>query len=136
MSIKLNQIGTVSHGTLRPEDLAPAFLEFGRSIKADIYGYDKDVDAIVNGTYEDDPNEVVAFLMDAIGAALPDFLYFGSIEGDGSDFGVFAVDGISEDLLGALLIVEMAAEGDSNDNEIAALRNALDIALRDLREGI
>lgn len=93
--------GTISHGTLRAEDLIPTFLSVLRDCSparvasiVDEYG-----SAFVerccepNGFDEATPNEFEARdylfeqLFDALGDIAPEGMYFGTIEGDGSDFG-------------------------------------------------
>jgi hypothetical protein len=135
MSINFNQIGTVSAGTLRDKDLAPAFFEYATSIGAAVGAREAEaVQAVIDGTYEDgDPAEVIAGLMDAINTKLPSFLYFGAHEGDGADFGVWAADWIDDDLLHALLRVERMKDGGGRNDEVDALQDALDLALEALR---
>ena len=138
MSININQIGTVSAGTLRDKDLAPAFFQYATSIGAAVGAREAEaVQAVIDGTYEDgDPAEVIAGLMDAINDELPDYLYFGSHEGDGADFGVWIVDGLDEDFVAAMLDADEIRDDRNGDsyNEIEALRNALDIAILLLRD--
>jgi len=125
------ELGTVSHGTLRPQDLAPAFANYALYIGIDVSQELIDAaEAIYNDTYEgEDAAEVLIELGDLIDEALPTFLRFGTHEGDGADWGIWAVDWYSEELVEALLQVEKAREGDSNDAEIEALTEALDAAL-------
>ena len=138
MSIDISKItiGTVSHGTLRPEDLAAAFLQHARFLGIDVpEELAKDAEAIANDTYlDEDAAEVMIELGDLIDDGLPSYLRFGTHEGDASDWGVFGDERYSEELIDALLGVDEAAEGDSSDGEIAALRLALDLALGQLRD--
>ena len=100
------QLGSVSHGTLRPQDLMPAFLSALADLRQPIPG---NIEATKYMEYvgdmfttaaidEDDEfwdSEEVQFDMDdlieALNNNLPPFVYFGTLEGDGSDFG-FWVD--------------------------------------------
>jgi len=98
------QIGSISTGTLRPEDLLPVFIEaltaLGGTLPADIEcgthleytnlpSYDK------VGVIDDDDgfwrSEEAQWDVDALTDALqshcPPFVYFGTLPGDGADFG-------------------------------------------------
>jgi hypothetical protein len=90
--------GTISHGTLRSEDLIPAFvgaldgieLEEDEIIKLDIIKRDMQrPDFYENGDAEWVLNEV---LFDLLNEHCPEGHYFGSTEGDGSDFGMWPVE--------------------------------------------
>lgn len=88
--------GTISHGTLLPNDLIEAFLP----VLADLHP-DKDTINAIEKEYEklqqecDDTstsyllNDVVFPMMDEVA---PKGYYFGSLEGDGSDFGFWKND--------------------------------------------
>lgn len=101
-------IGSISHGTLRTEDLLEAFSseldwqfrrngnffslpenrEAGRKIN-DLLGecqdqYDEDGETLKDESLAD---ELVESLSDALNQFAPPYCYFGAHEGDGSDFG-------------------------------------------------
>ncbi len=119
------QLGSVSHGTLRPQDLMPAFLSALADLRQPIPG---NIEATKYMEYvgdmfttaaidEDDEfwvSEEVQFDMDdlieALNNNLPPFVYFGTLEGDGSDFG-FWVD--HADVLELMLNAEENEEGDA-----------------------
>jgi hypothetical protein len=102
-------IGSVSHGTLRPEDLAPAFLSAAedlplsradrakvnswRSEIDDLLAVDEDSNECTPETAGENLNEIANELADLLGNYVPDLMYFGSRPGDGADFGVW----LSED---------------------------------------
>ena len=100
------EIGTVSHGTLRPEDLIPAFMfELERldgaaaAALTERYageGWPRSMDGLSFGEYiTDHPEEsgwLLESLFDALGEIAPPGCYFGSLEGDGSDFGFWNSD--------------------------------------------
>ena len=86
------EIGTVSEGTLRTEDLLPAFAdaldasefkaenlalldECWKLVEADGWAESEDADAMISD------------LTEALSASCPPFVYFGSLAGDGADFG-------------------------------------------------
>ena len=95
------QLGSISHGTLRTEDLLPAFAYalgalahnsisntsvFKSEAMAEIWQGAID---IIN-TPDDihlDIHEVIDELQDALQEYCPTFVYFGTLEGDGADFG-------------------------------------------------
>lgn len=74
-------LGTVIHATLRPEDLIPAFRD---ELK-------KHTDDIPKFEHGDDVMDYIIELTDALDDYSPSYCYFGTHEGDGSDFG-FWVD--------------------------------------------
>jgi hypothetical protein len=97
------ELGTVSHGTLRLQDLLPRFLETLTALGGDI---PTDLECPKHIEYlnwpgpdttacdDDSPfwtSEEAGWDMEALCDALqncsPPFVYFGTIEGDGSDFG-------------------------------------------------
>lgn len=105
-------LGSVSHGTLRNEDLLDSFaceLDYHVNRNADEWCSDdgrKQRDAylkIINEAHEienydsDEASELVQELSDALEAFAPPYCYFGAIEGDGSDFGFWpSMDSINE----------------------------------------
>lgn len=72
--------GTVSHGTLRPEDLIPKFGEALRDLSPRHW-------RLFVRDQSDDMQENVVQLMDLLDLAAPEGYHFGTHEGDGSDFG-------------------------------------------------
>ena len=106
-------IGTISHATLQPQDLIPAFLSALRELDAaafdsyftkledsplgrlihyktlDWYCEDKDLDAYVES--EDCAWDLEA-LFDALNDLSPAKHYFGAHIGDGSDFGFWPIE--------------------------------------------
>ena len=102
-------IGTVIHGTLRDEDLLPAFTaELERLDTGEYAGVIAEANAIIAkgmrwgghgepvADWNDDDREQVGYLInesliDALQTFCPPHVYFGSIEGDGADFGWWGV---------------------------------------------
>ena len=78
-------IGSISTGTLRVEDLLDAFAGELCRLTNDTHKLLKDY-ATVDA---DDPDaqELVNELQDALSELAPPHVYFGSLEGDGADFG-------------------------------------------------
>jgi len=99
--------GTISHGTLRPQDLIPAFLEALRTLNPAAYdqlmfgsGHPpipayalEDEDA--EWWHSEDASWVLESLGDALDESAPEGHYFGAHEGDGSDFGFWPIDSLS-----------------------------------------
>jgi hypothetical protein len=89
--------GTVIHGTLRPEDLAPVYLDLLGRLSPDHIGtdwykqMDDEVLAVINSE-NDDPYGLLERLGDEIDAVIPEGYYFGSHPGDGSDIGIWQVE--------------------------------------------
>lgn len=87
-------IGTISEGTLRPEDLILAYLNALEGLRLA-----KSERLIVNdarqwhenyrGMHSDRASEILTDLSDVIDAHVPDYCYFGTLEGDGACFGVW-----------------------------------------------
>ncbi len=94
-------IGSVSHGTMRPEDLIPDFLYvLGQLDKA---AHDKIVGEYADVLDTDEPDAeqegyCLEALFDALGNAAPPYCSFGSHEGDGADYGFWpCIDSLEED---------------------------------------
>lgn len=83
--------GTVISGTLRPEDLVPAFVEALRVLDP-TGARSRLVADLAEGADLSDQDEVehtLEQLFDALDDALPIGWYFGAAEGDGACFGVW-----------------------------------------------
>jgi len=86
--------GTISHGTLRYEDLLPAFLgllgEYS-PIKADMLQKRSARIALIEdeGQRGDEESGLLEVIAEAIDRYQMPGYYFGALEGDGSDFGVW-----------------------------------------------
>ena len=97
-------IGTISHATLQTGDLMIAFSEELNRLEPD-HDLVKEAEAIQtlwaagwNDIYDDEKaRELVDELQDALSEHAPPYCYFGTIEGDGSDFGFWpSMDAIEE----------------------------------------
>ena len=90
-------IGTLIHGTLRSEDLLPAFsaelshLSDGQHpLITEIEQFDwysEDIRLDIDDSQQEIASDLVNDLMDALNEYAPAHVYFGTLEGDGSDFG-------------------------------------------------
>lgn len=88
--------GSFSSGTLRSQDLAPAFLDVLGIVQPYLIGTDwwvemeQDVARIVASDGElDNAPEIIDRIADEINSYLPAGYYFGANEGDGADFGIW-----------------------------------------------
>ena len=108
MTEPFKHAGSVSHGTMRNEDLLPTFLLILEDLDRDSFLQ------VTSGDAEDDERvvaclmidgstvlpdalqgsatELVVWIMDRLDDAAPDGFYFGTTDGDGSDYGFWAVD--------------------------------------------
>lgn len=107
MSKRNFPLGSVSHGTLRAEDLIPVFLDVLETVAMD-FGTEEDrkrfhkIECDINSArldeddnereeyYSDEQaDEDVSNLIDMLSDldCVPPYVYFGASEGDGSDFG-------------------------------------------------
>jgi len=98
-------LGSVSSGTLRPEDLIPAFLDVLRSIRP-LRRADRklvrELDAITaeydTAAFKDGSTDYyLEELFTALDSYAPPYFYFGSHPGDGSDFGFYLSENFDED---------------------------------------
>lgn len=110
MSEPFKYAGTISHGTLRTQDLLSAFMPVLRDLNpTQAAAWSENERRYMNaldGTYDTDPNytwadvaklqeEAYDFLLDvqeALEAAAPEGYQFGTLEGDASDFGFWRKD--------------------------------------------
>ena len=86
------QLGSISTGTLRTEDLLPVFTATMRQFLTDNGHksiYVERAETIIRNDFYDMElaDELVGTLMDGIQGYCPPFVYFGTLEGDGADFG-------------------------------------------------
>lgn len=124
MSFKL---GSVSVGTLRTEDLLPAFENIFQQL---------------GGTYEDFPvgvtdEEYVENLAQRLNDLCPPFVYFGAHPGDGADFGFWPdMDSLNE----AMQTMGMASESDEEilkeDNVIVQVSDHGNVTVMDMERNV
>lgn len=93
------QTGTISHGTLRPQDLIPAFLRavetcapghaeaFAAMPFGPIPAYVQDEGDDSEWWHGEDADALLEQLTDILESHAPEGHYFGAHPGDGSDFG-------------------------------------------------
>lgn len=93
--------GTVSHATMRPQDLIPAFLDALRVVAPDAYAqmmsaafppvpaYVQDEGDRSEWWDSEDASDLLEHLFDVLDEHAPEGYYFGAHPGDGSDYGFF-----------------------------------------------
>jgi len=123
-------LGTVSHGTLRPEDLLESFAYELRQLGPRIALLDE-YDALPDDPDEwteeqqETASELVNDMIDALNEHAPAFCYFGAHPGDGSDFGFWFDYESFEDSRRFKECVDLNGHGEQE--EIAALIAAADV---------
>jgi hypothetical protein len=117
--------GSISHGTMRAEDLIPAFADALRELcgdnadhvklcnEADAIDFNLDVDTLV----KDGTLAILEELFDALDEYAPAYGYFGAHEGDGSDYGFWPCDDIDENFDG-LKVSDLSEVPDGHVGEV------------------
>jgi hypothetical protein len=83
----LNQ--TISHGTMRPEDLIPKFLEILEKLNPKISESAKRWNELA---IQEVQSQFLSELFDLLDQEAPEGFYFGSHPGDGSDYGFWQME--------------------------------------------
>lgn len=97
------QIGSISHGTLNPVHLIPIFLETALDLgvdASDLWNVSDWMDALEREPDEtpEDTNVTLESIVDTLAGLAPQYTYFGSHPGDGSDYGFWPdLDAVEED---------------------------------------
>lgn len=89
------QFGSISHGTMRPDDLIPAFVwELSRIAPTDYAALIHTTESFMDGGDYDSEEayRLLDELTDALDSCAPPYGYFGAHEGDGSDYGFWLCD--------------------------------------------
>jgi len=96
--------GTISHGTMRTQDLIPAFLDALSEVHLEAYeqlmvqpfgpipAYVQDEGDDSEWWQSDDAQWLLESLFDALNEAAPEGYYFGAHPGDGSDYGFWQIE--------------------------------------------
>lgn len=83
----LNQ--TISHGTMKPEDLIPKFLEVLEELNPKVSESAKRWNELA---IEEAQSQFLSELFDLLDQEAPEGFYFGSHPGDGSDYGFWQME--------------------------------------------
>ena len=103
-----HNIGSVSSGTLRPEDLLPTFINYAesetlslsdrktlRKIAADYRKHSEQPEY-----WENDAEQDLSAVFDILQNCAPPYFYFGAHEGDGADYGFWLSHDFENDFEG------------------------------------
>lgn len=96
-TFRSSDFGTVISGTMRSQDLLPAFMDKLRDFDPEV------ADAMereLSFSTQEDKDEVVIGLFDRLNEYCPSGVYFGSHPGDGSDYGFWIHESFFEDFDG------------------------------------
>ena len=143
------QLGSISTGTLRTEDLRHAFanrleaLELGMppTPAGEPRWLNLVEEARDDKFYADqDDQSVIDDLSDALNKFCPPFVYFGTLEGDGSDFGFWVDrDAIQEAIDPTSCLVSINANGDyvlEEDGVIVQVSDHGNVTVMDLERNV
>jgi len=89
-------VGTVSSGTMRPDDLIPEFLYV-----LELHWPEKAQELVeeYDGSEDDDDYWLLDALFDALNEVAPEGFYFGASTGDGADYGFWLDEAIADCLV-------------------------------------
>lgn len=104
------QIGSISEGTLRPEDLIDRYLDelerivLSRKERGRVRSIRASYDAAIGNTrseyWNDIASEDLQELSEMMENHCPDYSYFGTSEGDGASFGIWpSIDSLEDDAI-------------------------------------
>ena len=100
MKRKIASFGSVSSGTMRPEDLIPEFawtLKHLAPIRREHHKLVREAEALED--YEsEDAGYILEDLFDALNEYAPAYGYFGAHPGDGSDYGFWLSESFDQDV--------------------------------------
>ena len=134
------QIGSVSHGTMNPQDTIPVFAdELARLDKSKTFT--ELIKQALNIDWDNEEyiiNEVSFIeedLFDALNTFAPPYCYFGSHPGDGSDFGFWPSEYIIEDFNG-LKVSDLNEVSKKYSGEVLHVNDHGNITLYSCKKGI
>ena len=155
---RANNIGSVSHGTLRNEDLLPAFMDalenqprlsqehrsLLKNLKKELRWADEadtflrdyvgNEEADVTSRYfeTEHVNEMVnETLSDALNSYAPPYFYFGTHPGDGADYGFWLIEDFQEQLKdgGGLVVDDLSKVPTGFTGEVAEVNDYGNVTL-------
>ena len=143
------QLGSISTGTLRTEDLRHAFANTLEALELGMpptpAGEPRWLNLVEEARddkfYADqDDQSVIDDLSDALNKFCPPFVYFGTLEGDGSDFGFWVDrDAIQEAIDPTSCLVRINANGDyvlEEDGVIVQVSDHGNVTVMDLERNV
>ena len=139
------QLGSISHGTLRTEDLLEAFHSTIESLQAQ-QAKDEGTpivladDGYMDGNEPYSDEELLTIYTEQLESFCPPFVYFGTLEGDGSDFGFWVDrDAIQEAIDPTSCLVSINANGDyvlEEDGVIVQVSDHGNVTVMDLERNV
>lgn len=130
--LKQAKLGSVSSGTLRPEDLIPAFVAELRRYRPrgrlPLQLHKSVIQALAvrpGSNLICDPNDTVNDLMDALEQYAPNYGYFGTNDGDGADFGFWLCTTWQQDARenGALFVSDLSEVPERHYGEVVVVND-------------
>ena len=102
MAKKIAQFGTISHGTMREEDLIPAFISALRDLghRSKVLSRIERECETKDYYYYDDATYDLEDLFNMLQEHAPEFAYFGAHPGDGSDYGFWLSESFEDEFDG------------------------------------
>jgi hypothetical protein len=92
-------IGSISSGTMRPEDLIPVFADHLRRLRGSLPRAIYDGIRALRGDLDsEDAADILSDLADALGEYAPPYFYFGAHPGDGANYGFWLSESWQQDI--------------------------------------
>lgn len=147
--MKYASLGSISHGTMREEDLLGTFadeledhvqrnaeawcIDEGRAQRGNLLAIVNDaretLECLENGEPRgDDAPEVLETLFDALQTFAPPYVYFGAHPGDGSDYGYWVSEGL-EDEFDGLKVSDLSEVPDDHEGEVLHVNDHGNVSL-------
>lgn len=138
MSTTKYLIGSVSSGTMRPEDLLPAFADLLAELDTEnrYESLREDCDSyrvpLAEGHLNDDGieavSEIIGDLFDALNDYAAPYMYFGAHPGDGSDYGFWVSESLESDFDG-LKVSDLSEVPDDYSGEVLHVNDHGNVSL-------
>ena len=124
---KTAEFGSISHGTMRPEDLIPVFCAELRSLghrSKELTRIEREFSKANTESYYESEDSLFDLeeLFDMLNEHSPAYAYFGANMGDGSDYGFWLWEDFSEDFDG-LKVEDLADVPDDYMGEILVIND-------------
>lgn len=128
------QFGTISHGTMRPEDLIPAFADELRRLRGALpRDLANDIRKLEANEYLDSDlaDGVLKDLFDTLQEYAPDYGYFGAHPGDGSDYGFWLFEDFEQMMRddGVLIVSDLSEVSDDYRGMVAVVNDHGNVTL-------
>jgi hypothetical protein len=113
-------IGSISHATMRAEDLIPVFVDTARELGSEDPALDEIEARMEDEDYFDSEDAYwdLDTLFDILSELAPPYFYFGSHPGDGSDYGFWLSEDALTDLFDGLRVSDTAKVPEDYEGEV------------------